>query len=242
MIPAGEVAFRAEIESDLSLLDRPPEALAITDDLALDRLPVLVFDTETTGLDVTDDRIVSIGAVRLDGPRVYRGVSVDQLVNPGRGIPARSTAIHGITDAMVRDAEPFPEVFAQFRPHLEGVVAVGHQVAFDLAMLRRECALAGLDWSAPESLDTCQLASQLEPGLPGLGLEHVADWLGGQRSRPAYRAGRQPGDGGRLCAHAAALGRSGHHDLRPSQDLCRRRDGTVARAGQSRLVSPFLVG
>ncbi len=94
-------------------------------------------------------------------------------------IPPRSTAIHGITDAMVRDAERFPEVYAQFLPHLEGVVAIGHQVAFDLAMLRRECGLAGLDWAPPPSLDTCLLASVMEPLLPGgHGLGAVADWLG----------------------------------------------------------------
>ena len=179
IIPAEEITFRAEIESDLSLLDRPPPARAITDDLALERLPILVFDTETTGLDVAGDRIVSIGAVRMEGARVYRGASFDRLVDPEMEIPARSTAIHGITDEMVRGARRFPAVYGDFRPHLEGVVAIGHQVAFDLAMLRRECGLAGLDWAPPPSLDTCLLASVMEPQLPGgHGLDAVAGWLG----------------------------------------------------------------
>ena len=179
IIPAEEITFRAEIESDLSLLDRPPPAAPIADDLALERLPILVFDTETTGLDVANDRIVSIGAVRMAGARIYRGVSFDRLVDPRMEIPALSTSIHGITDEMVRDADPFPAVYDHFRPHLHEVVAVGHQVAFDMAMLRHECALAGLDWAPPPSLDTCLLASVMEPLLPGgHGLEAVADWLG----------------------------------------------------------------
>ena len=179
IIPAEEITFRAEIESDLSLLDRPPPAAPIVDDLALDRLPILVFDTETTGLDVASDRIVSIGAVRMEGARVYRGVSFDHLVNPQMEIPAVSTSIHGITDEMVREADRFPAVYDQFRQHLEDVVAIGHQVAFDLAMLRHECTLAGLDFAPPQSLDTCLLASVMEPQLPGgHGLGAVADWLG----------------------------------------------------------------
>ena len=61
----------------------------------------VVLDTETTGLDVKKDSIVSIGGVRMHGQRIFRDVTIDWLVNPGRSIPAASTRIHGITDPMV---------------------------------------------------------------------------------------------------------------------------------------------
>lgn len=179
-IPAEEVSFRAELDSDLALHDQPPPAreLEVADDTPLERLPILVLDTETTGLDVAEDRVVSIGAVPLFGGRLYRAGSFDRLVNPGLKIPARSTAIHGITDAMVRDAPPFGEVFAAFDGLLAGAVAVGHQIAFDLAMLRGECARSGIAWSDPRSLDTLLLATALDPNLSTASLDAIAEQLG----------------------------------------------------------------
>ena len=125
---------------------------------------MLVLDSETTGLDVERDRIVSLGAVRLHGRRIYRALVLDELVNPGGPIPARATAIHGITQAMVAGAPAFAEIMPALADLIEGTVVVGHNIAFDLAMLARECALAGLDWQAPPTLDTLLLAADLDKG------------------------------------------------------------------------------
>lgn len=176
--PAGEVAFRAELEVDLALHDQPPEPPPINDDTPLASLPVLVMDSETTGLDIARDRIVSIGAVRLAGGRVYRSTSFDRLVNPGVAIPPRSTAIHGITDAMVADAAVFPKVFEQLQPHLADSVIVGHHISFDLRMLQRECELAALPWRDPPFLDTLLLAAALDSDLTELTLDALAAYLG----------------------------------------------------------------
>ena len=176
--PAEEVAFRAELDVDLALHDQPPPLTPFSAATPLEALPVLVLDSETTGLDIRKDRIVSLGAVRLLGGRIYRASSFDRLVDPGVPIPARSTAIHGITDAMVEAAAPFAEVFQDLRRLALGTVIVGHHVIFDLHMLRRECGLAGLDWPEPKSLDTLLLAAALEPDLPELSLDALAERLG----------------------------------------------------------------
>ncbi|MDX1709804.1 MAG: exonuclease domain-containing protein [Rhodovibrionaceae bacterium] len=168
----------AEIYHDLALHDRPPPAGEIHPDRRLDELPMLVLDTETTGLDVTRERVISIGAVRLHGPRAYPAHSMDRLINPGTSIPPRSTVIHGITDEMVADAQSFPEVYAELRELLEGCVLVGHNIAFDQAMLRRECELAGLDWPEPTLLDTLLLAGALDPSMTDLRLEGLAAAFG----------------------------------------------------------------
>ena len=175
---AEEVEHRAEVEHDLDLHDQPPAAPEIHDGLALDALPVLVLDTETTGLDVNQDRVVSIGAVRMHGLRVYRSLTFDRLVNPSVGIPPRATAVHGITDAMVVDAESFPAVFNQLRPLLDGTVLVGHHITFDILMLRRECQLYGVSWPDPPFLDTLLLAASLDEDWPSLNLEDLAVVLG----------------------------------------------------------------
>lgn len=168
------------LEHDLTLHDRPPAPLPVTNDCPLAELPVVVLDTETTGLDVTQDRVISIGAVRLNGARVYRSATFDRLVNPGRPIPPRSTAVHGITDAMVAGAADFEAAHGELAPLLEGCVLVGHNVAFDLAMLRRECELGGLAWAEPRSLDTLLLTCALDPTLPSFELDALAQGIGSQ--------------------------------------------------------------
>lgn len=67
--------------------------------LALQR-PLVTFDLETTGLDVNNDRIVSLAAIKLqpDGSRQ----SLELLLNPGRPIPLEAAAVHGISDDQVR--------------------------------------------------------------------------------------------------------------------------------------------
>jgi len=177
-IPVEEVEFRAELDADLALHDWPPPIEDFDEHTPLSRVPFLVLDTETTGLDVTNDRVISIGALRLVGGRMYRATSFDRLVNPGIAIPPRSTAIHGITDPMVADAPPFAEVYAALDRLLAGTVVVGHQVAFDLAMLRRECARHDCRWTEPQALDTLLLVTCLLPSLSSASLDAVAAELG----------------------------------------------------------------
>ena len=175
---AGIMEHRFEVEFDLDLHDLPPPPAPITQATPLDELPVLVLDCETTGLDVENDRIISIGAVRLNGTRIYRSLSFDRLINPERPIPPRSTAVHGITDAMVADSSRFPDVFADLAPLLDGTVIVGHNIPYDLAMLRRECKLAGIEWQAPPYLDTLVLVAVLDPQLLDLDLDGLAERFG----------------------------------------------------------------
>ncbi len=173
----GLSEHRAELDHDLDLHDRPPPLVPLSGDTRIADLHATVLDTETTGLSPAVDRVVSIGAVRLCGGRLYRGMSFDRLVRPGVPIPARSTAVHGISDAMVADADGFPGVFADFAPLVRDTVWIGHNIAFDVAMLCRECALAGLPWEEPETLDTLLLAASLKLEVPGLSLENLAAYF-----------------------------------------------------------------
>ncbi len=176
MFSAQGAARTTGIEHDLELHDQPPPPPPVTAATPLADLPMTVLDTETTGLDVTQDRIVSIGAVRLHGARRYRSAILDRLVRPGIPIPSRSVAVHGITDAMVANAEDFPAVFARLLPLIEGTVLVGHNLPFDVAMLRRECGLAGLTWPGSPGLDTLLLAAALDPDVH----DHSLDGLAGR--------------------------------------------------------------
>ena len=166
------------LEQDLRLHERPPPPVALTAETPLDALPAVSLDLETTGLDAALDRVVSLAAVPMHGARLFGADALDRLVDPGRPIPARSTAIHGISDAMVAGAPGIGAVLPELAPLLEGRVMVGHSIGFDCAVLRREAVRCGFAWRDPVCLDTAQLAAVLMPDLSGLNLETVAAELG----------------------------------------------------------------
>jgi DNA polymerase III epsilon subunit family exonuclease len=139
---------------------------------------MLVLDTETTGLDVGNDRVVSIGAVRMVGERIFRHVTFHQLCNPHRPIPPAATRVHHITDDDVASAPEFAETWGNCLPLLEGTVMVGYNIPFDLAMLRHESRRAGLAWEEPPFLDILLLAVALIDDLRNDNLEGLTDYLG----------------------------------------------------------------
>lgn len=166
------------LEHDLGLHDRVPPMEPVGDATPLAALSALVLDSETTGLDVETARIVSLGAVRLQGPRIYAQANLDCLVRPDIPIPAASTAIHGIGDALVAAAPPIAEAL----PRLEALVGpgavIGHNIGYDLTILAREADRCGRAWRTPPSLDTGLLTAALEPNLKDLNLEELAARLG----------------------------------------------------------------
>lgn len=144
----------------------------------LAELTFTVLDTETTGLDPAGgDRIVSLGAVRVVNGRVLRQETFEQLVNPGRRIPAASTAIHGLTESMLADAPRIEEALPGLVRFAEDTVLVGHDIGFDLRFLEAPGRSAGLDMTQP-ALDTLLLDASLFPGQRDHTLEAIADRLG----------------------------------------------------------------
>jgi DNA polymerase-3 subunit epsilon len=147
----------------------------IPDDLAaaaLKSLSFVIFDTETTGLNPQVDEICQIAALRVVNGRIVEGERFDMLVNPGRKIPAASTAVHHITNEMVADAAPVPEALARFHAFAEGAVLVAHNAPFDMSFLRRRETQIGKRFDQP-ILDTV-LCSAI---LYGQSAEHTLDAL-----------------------------------------------------------------
>jgi CBS domain-containing protein len=140
-------------------------------------LDAVVIDTETTGLDPAEARIVEFAAIRILGGRLsdemFRG-----LVSPGVSIPAAATAIHHIDDAKVAGAPSFAKVWPALLDFIGGTVVVGHNIGFDLAVLERECKRAGFAFQQPRALDTRLLAEIVEPTLAAYTIEGLATWLG----------------------------------------------------------------
>lgn len=112
---------------------------------------IVAVDTETCALGPGRDRLVQFCAQGLDGDlRVIE--TWTELVNPGRPIPAAATAIHGITNEMVRGVPTFahfaPRLRRLFRPD---TVFMAYNAGFDFGVLNTEFVRAGVD---PLPLDT----------------------------------------------------------------------------------------
>ncbi|HXV23700.1 MAG TPA: 3'-5' exonuclease [Alphaproteobacteria bacterium] len=176
--PTWDLVGESTLEQDLRLHEQPPPRGPLTPVTPLDLLPAVSLDTETTGLDPARDRVVSLAAVPMHGCRIFQADALDRLVDPGQPISPRSTAIHGISNAMVEGAPPIAEVAAELAPLLEEAVMIGHSIGFDLKVLRCEAERCGFAWREPICLDTAQLAAVLLPDLADLNLESVAEELG----------------------------------------------------------------
>ena len=148
------------------------------DDCLLADLPFTVFDTETTGLNPGGgDKIISIAAVRIVKLHMFGGERFDQLVNPGRDIPAETTKIHGITADMVRSKPGIEEILPMFYQFVSDTILVAHNAAFDMRMLQTYEAQTGIKFSHPV-LDTLLLSAVIHPAHDSHNLGDIAKRLG----------------------------------------------------------------
>lgn len=105
--------------------------------------PLAAFDTETTGVDVETDRIVSAAVVVQDAPGTRPRVS-RWLVNPGVPVPAEATAVHGLTEGHLQRNGRWPspvveEIARELGQHaVRGRPLVVMNAPFDLTLLDRE--------------------------------------------------------------------------------------------------------
>ncbi len=117
--------------------------------LALTR-PLIFFDLETTGISTTNDRIVELCAVKIFPDRTR--TEFFRRFNPGIPIPANVTAVHGITDEMVKNEPLFKESVNEIQEFFEGCDVAGYNIMkFDVPLLVEELLRAGADCNPLES-------------------------------------------------------------------------------------------
>ena len=107
--------------------------------------PLIVFDLETTGLDLVRDRIIQISYIKvLPGGKEQRE---NLLINPCKPIPQEVTELTGISNDDVKDAPSFKDVAQQLSEKMKDCDFAGYNSNhFDIPMLAEEFLRAGIDF------------------------------------------------------------------------------------------------
>lgn len=126
--------------------------------------PLVFFDLETTGVDVSKDRIVEICYIKVfpDGSEK----EYSRRINPGMHIPEGASAVHGIYDDDVKDCPRFKEVAKEIASDFEGCDIAGfNSNRFDLPMLAEEFlrAQVDIDLTRHHAIDVQVLYHKREP-------------------------------------------------------------------------------
>ena len=132
-------------------------------ELKLDR-PLVVFDIESTGVSPRQDRIIELAAVKVhpDGTEETK----TWLLNPSVPIPPETTAIHGISDDIVKDCPTFAESAEDIFAFFEGCDLSGFNAdRFDIPCIEEEFARTGRDFGASRRrhVDVQRIYHKMEP-------------------------------------------------------------------------------
>ncbi|MBC8382058.1 MAG: DNA polymerase III subunit epsilon [Pseudomonadales bacterium] len=128
----------------------------------------IVLDTETTGLETSQDhRIIEIGCVEMVD-RKLTGRHYHQYVNPQRKVDEGAMEVHGITDQFLEDKPLFEAIVSDFFAFLDGAELIIHNASFDIGFINHESKKLRGKHQPLESkcrvIDTLALARQRHPG------------------------------------------------------------------------------
>ena len=135
----------------------------------------VVFDIETTGFSPVNNRIIEIGAVKVERGEVTERFS--SFVNPDVPIPFEIEKLTGINDSMVMEAPMIEEVLPRFLEFCEGCVLVAHNASFDMSFIMENCRRQGFS-DRFTYVDTVGIARILLPGQAKHTLDAVAKTMG----------------------------------------------------------------
>jgi DNA polymerase III subunit epsilon len=110
------------------------------------RRPLAFIDLETTGINISTDRIVEISVLKINPNGKEEWMST--RINPEMPIPPKSTAIHGITDQDVADSPTFKEIAKKLTAFLDGTDLAGYNaIKFDIPVLAEEFLRVNIDFN-----------------------------------------------------------------------------------------------
>ena len=125
--------------------------------------PLIFIDLETTGVNITNDRIIEIAMVKVkpDGTKEVKR----KLINPEMPIPEAAIAVHGITNEMIKEAPTFKQLANEIAQFLKGCDLAGYNSnRFDIPMLAESFLRVGIEWDprASKLVDVQKIFHQME--------------------------------------------------------------------------------
>lgn len=136
----------------------------------------IIFDLETTGLSAATERIIEIGAVKVENGEISE--SFDLFVDPEKAITPEITRLTSITNEMVAGAPKEADALEQFFRFCDGCdILVAHNADFDMGFLRAAIRRCGRE-EDPVQIDTLVMARAMYPELKKHKLDTIAERLG----------------------------------------------------------------
>ena len=136
----------------------------------------IIFDLETTGLSAATERIIEIGAVKVENGEISE--SFDLFVDPEKAITPEITRLTSITNEMVVGAPKEADALEQFFRFCDGCdILVAHNADFDMGFLRAAIRRCGRE-EDPVQIDTLVMARAMYPELKKHKLDTIAERLG----------------------------------------------------------------
>ena len=136
----------------------------------------VVFDIETTGFSAVNDRIIEIGAVKMEHGEIVDRYST--FVNPERPIPFEIEKLTGIHDGMVVDAAVIDDILPEFLAFSEDCIMVAHNAEFDMSFIKENCRRMNIHREFTV-VDTLAMARSMLPDLKNYKLDTVVEAVGG---------------------------------------------------------------
>ncbi len=128
------------------------------------------IDLETTGLNPKRDRIIEIGAIRVENGEITEEFST--FVNPERKLEERITELTGIRDEDLAKAPELDEVFPKLLEFMGELPLLGHSILFDYSFLKKAAVDRKLTFER-SAVDTLKIARKYLPELPHRNLEYL---------------------------------------------------------------------
>lgn len=143
----------------------------------------ICIDLETTGLNPKTDKIIEIGAVRVEAGKVTG--TFESRVNPGRPLEERIVTLTGLTDQELKTAPDIAEILPAVMEFLGEAVLLGHSVLFDYSFLKKAAVNQRISFER-KGIDTLRIARRYLPALESRSLDFLCGYY--QIPHRAHRA------------------------------------------------------
>ena len=155
--------FKALYGTELTLIDDTVNIVLRPSDLKLLDTSYVVFDLETTGFNAGGtDSIIEIGAVKINNGEIID--RFDELINPGRKLPAKITELTNITDDMLKDKDNEENAVKRFMKWADNLPMVAHNAKFDVSFIAMAHSKYNLGEFKNTVIDTLELSRALDTG------------------------------------------------------------------------------